>query len=1183
MASFSLGNQTTNGDVATPNVNAAQTANPLQQAGQGLGTAAQQLANALVGKQANALVSGNSGSGAAVGTNAVNDSSAPVGNTFDDTPNLTDADFQNLQDSQVYAGSNPVPGQLGSGPPADSPNMGPNLPPGGNPNTSTQNGLGANAGPLAANSPGSVLANTPPGQSAAPFPVSSGSSADVLSADAQNVAATKPSNNGGFAIPGQSSPAPNSSVANMSDADFANMLTNDANYTTGNPFLDNYAKQRGIPPQLVANVALKNGYNVPNPPSANPANVPSPDAQNTNAATSSTNFKIPGGTTGLLAKTYIDAGLSPNAAAGVIGNQGQESNFNTSSIGDGGTSGGLSQWHGPRFAAMQAAAQAQGVDWRDPVFQANYTVSDLKNNYPSVLAAANAASTPAEAADIISKGYESPNPAKANNANREAIANSIAGGASLPLGSGSNGSSGGIPAGAGLSNFGDTNMAASLQQVNSAYAQAQSIISNPNASYAAKQAALDLTDRLSPYIKEGADIRNNIGTQDIGATNALTSQGDLALRQAQYLHPNMDIHALPDNSLVGVNPRTGEVTPITGAMPEWSPPSPVNDRYGRPNGSFIQTDKLGNVRTLQSDGKGGFTITGGAAGPAVPRAGAGAGGPAAATPAQSPAVPAQPAAPAQKSPSAPAVAATVAASQNPDKTTSGAAVGIDDATANAGREALAAPLMSPPPGVQGAPTAPLSSQGTLSQPPVPMTPEEIVQPAPAPAAPTAASSTLMNPPQIDDATANAGRAALAAPLPEPPKTTVPYDKGMVDDGTGLDNLKLAPSKVDAKIAEYVKANPDMAEAADLARSDIVNGRDANTVTARNPNLARDVDTVINTVDPTGVARAQALARAKTLANYTSGDMATNVGQVNAAIQHIAELKQASDTLGKGQFSAPAANALLDKLSGTTGLFTYKDGTIFDAAGKPASDELAKMLGGGSATVSGIEAINSIFSKTASPEARTGAIQTLARDLVAKAGTYNQQFKNGVGDSTANFPIINQTSAKALDEIGQPYVGPQAAATGGTTGNGPSWSQLLNPFNHDATTNTQFAKDNPTLAKSIGATDTATGVGSVVGGALAGGALAGNALGLGSGAGAAAAGAGISPNAIAALNAAGKLAPAGPSSALAAAGEIPTAALSGRSKLAAALKAASKSGLAHGVMGVGIGAGEKLLNILTGGN
>lgn len=75
-------------------------------------------------------------------------------------------------------------------------------------------------------------------------------------------------------------------------------------------------------------------------------------------------------------------GLSAPAAAGLVGNIGMESSFNTGARNagdgrDGSDSIGVSQWNGARAQALKALAAERGVDWRDPGLQADFIVQEL--------------------------------------------------------------------------------------------------------------------------------------------------------------------------------------------------------------------------------------------------------------------------------------------------------------------------------------------------------------------------------------------------------------------------------------------------------------------------------------------------------------------------------------------------------------------------------------------------------------------------------------------------------------------------------------------------------------------------------------------------------------------------------------------------------------------------------------
>lgn len=79
----------------------------------------------------------------------------------------------------------------------------------------------------------------------------------------------------------------------------------------------------------------------------------------------------------------LDKGLNGAASCGVAGNIAHESNFNTASIGDHGTSFGICQWHLGRGNDMKKYV---GKDWsNDLTGQLDYLWYDLKHNFKSLL------------------------------------------------------------------------------------------------------------------------------------------------------------------------------------------------------------------------------------------------------------------------------------------------------------------------------------------------------------------------------------------------------------------------------------------------------------------------------------------------------------------------------------------------------------------------------------------------------------------------------------------------------------------------------------------------------------------------------------------------------------------------------------------------------------------------------
>ena len=84
-----------------------------------------------------------------------------------------------------------------------------------------------------------------------------------------------------------------------------------------------------------------------------------------------------------LYKTLLEQGLSPAAAAGLLGNAYVESTWRgdvTDGSGGGGTSAwGLCQWQGGRYKSMKSWIKKQGGKWTDITWQAKYAVYELKS------------------------------------------------------------------------------------------------------------------------------------------------------------------------------------------------------------------------------------------------------------------------------------------------------------------------------------------------------------------------------------------------------------------------------------------------------------------------------------------------------------------------------------------------------------------------------------------------------------------------------------------------------------------------------------------------------------------------------------------------------------------------------------------------------------------------------------
>ncbi len=98
-------------------------------------------------------------------------------------------------------------------------------------------------------------------------------------------------------------------------------------------------------------------------------------------------------------------GLSPAAAAGIIGNLMVESGLNPLAVGDSGTSFGIAQWHLGRADALRRFG---GADWQDLTTQLDFLMHELQTSYGSVLRSLRTAASPSQAAAAFAAGFERP-------------------------------------------------------------------------------------------------------------------------------------------------------------------------------------------------------------------------------------------------------------------------------------------------------------------------------------------------------------------------------------------------------------------------------------------------------------------------------------------------------------------------------------------------------------------------------------------------------------------------------------------------------------------------------------------------------------------------------------------------------------------------------------------------------
>ena len=123
---------------------------------------------------------------------------------------------------------------------------------------------------------------------------------------------------------------------------------------------------------------------------------------------------------------YRAAGFTDVEAAALTGNIGAESSFDTGAVSyDGNGSVGLVQFTGPRKTALENFAAERGLDINDWRTQIDFSVYELtQGEETKALEAmrANPDATPEEMAVIVRERYERPDPAVANDAERQRVA-----------------------------------------------------------------------------------------------------------------------------------------------------------------------------------------------------------------------------------------------------------------------------------------------------------------------------------------------------------------------------------------------------------------------------------------------------------------------------------------------------------------------------------------------------------------------------------------------------------------------------------------------------------------------------------------------------------------------------------------------------------------------------------------
>lgn len=167
------------------------------------------------------------------------------------------------------------------------------------------------------------------------------------------------------------------------------------------------------------------------------------------------------------------------------------------------------------------------------------------------------------------------------------------------------------------------------------------------------------------------------------------------------------------------------------------------------------------------------------------------------------------------------------------------------------------------------------------------------------------------------------------------------------------------------------------------------------------------------------------ARAKTRNDFTSGKSRQNIVAIETALNHLADLQGANETLGGAQFGNSTRNFFLNQASDP-------NLTSYNVNAKTAADEVAKATAGpGGSTVSDREERMKEFTANQSPEARKAAIQKAVHLLGGRLEPMADAYSAGMGTTADSLSLLSpkaQASYKKL--LGE--ASPNASVPGQST-------------------------------------------------------------------------------------------------------------------------------------------------------
>ncbi|MGN8022994.1 hypothetical protein ACTJJ7_20005 [Phyllobacterium sp. 22229] len=217
------------------------------------------------------------------------------------------------------------------------------------------------------------------------------------------------------------------------------------------------------------------------------------------------------------------------------------------------------------------------------------------------------------------------------------------------------------------------------------------------------------------------------------------------------------------------------------------------------------------------------------------------------------------------------------------------------------------------------------------------------------------------------------------------------------------------------------------------------------VTSMRGGERQELARIVSLFDPT-FDMSQSGARVAIRKDYASGEMAKLAASSNLALQHAGGMLDAAEKLDNGQY--PWVNAAGNYFASKTGQGAQ---SAFETYRLGVADELGKAFHGvGAVPVETVKEWKNAISTSSSPEQLRSAVDAAVHMLAARTETYNQRYRNVMGQDAPSF--LTPESVKTLTKLGidpstldPRYVDKSAGKNtpaplgAGTTSGGLKWS------------------------------------------------------------------------------------------------------------------------------------------------